>query len=145
MRRSVKKTLLRCAAAITFAVCILAAGSVFAHHSFSVEFDRNKPVTLKATITKMEWVNPHAWLFVDVKGPDGKVVNWAVEFGGANSLYRRGWRNEDLPAGAAVVITGHRARNGKPIAAAQDVQLANGKTLFAGSSGTGAPGDPGER
>ena len=141
-----EKPVLQRAAAIAFVVGMLSTtGPVFAHHSFSVEFDRTKPVTLKATITKMEWVNPHAWLFVDVKGPDGKVVNWAVEFGGANSLYRRGWRNEDLPAGAAVVITGHRARNGKPIAAAQDVQLANGKKLFAGSSGTGAPGDPGER
>ena len=141
-----KKALSHGAVASTVTIAMLfATGVVFAHHSFSVEFDRTKPVTLKATITKMEWVNPHAWLFVDVKGPDGKVVNWAIEFGGANSLYRRGWRNEDLPAGAAVTISGHRARNGKPIAAAQDVTLASGKKLFAGSSGTGAPGDPGER
>lgn len=140
------KRLLKRATAITFGVgLLLATGPVFAHHSFSVEFDRTKPVTLKGTITKMEWVNPHAWLFVDVKGPDGKVVSWALEFGGANSLYRRGWRREDLPTGAGVTVAGFRARNGKPIAAAQDVALANGKKLFAGSSGTGAPGDPGER
>ena len=117
------------------------ASSASAHHAFAAEFDANKPVNFKGTITKMEWVNPHAWLYIDVKGPDGKTVSWALEFGGANSLYKRGWRKEDLPSGTEVTVTGFRARNGKPIAAADDVVLTNGKKLFAGSSGTGAPGD----
>jgi hypothetical protein len=140
------KLLLQRAAAITFGACmLLATGPVFAHHSFSVEFDGQSPVTLKGTITKMEWVNPHAWLYVDVKGPDGKLVSWALEFGGVTSLYKRGWRKDDLPVGTEVTVEAFRARNGKPIAAAQDVKLANGKKLFAGSSGTGAPGDRDER
>ena len=120
---------------------LLATGPVFAHHSFSAEYDSQSPVTLKGTITKMQWVNPHAWLYIDVKGPDGKTVAWALEFGGANSLLKRGWRKDDLPAGAEVTVKGFKARNGKPIAAADDVQLTSGKKLFAGSSGTGAPGD----
>ncbi len=138
-----KKSVLPRAVAIAVWVSVLfTSGSVFAHHSFSAEYDGQKPVTLKGTITKMAWVNPHAWLYIDVKGPDGKSVSWALEFGGANSLYHRGWRTEDLPAGSEVTVAGFRARNGKPIAAVQDVTLANGKKLFAGSAaGQGAPGD----
>jgi hypothetical protein len=139
------KVWLQSAAAVTLGICLLIASRpVFAHHSFSVEFDGKKPVTLKGTITKMEWVNPHAWLYIDVKEPDGKVVNWALEFGGANSLYKRGWRRENLPVGTQVTVAAFRARNGKSIAAAQDVTLVSGKKLFAGSAGTGAPGDRGE-
>src|SRR5436190_23651964 len=105
---------------LVFALGVLAGGTVFAHHSFTAEYDSKGPVTLKGTITKMEWVNPHAWLYIDVKGPDGKTVSWALEFGGANSLYKRGWRREDLPAGTEVTVKGFRARNGKSIAAADD-------------------------
>ena len=137
-----KRRLLQGAGAITFGVgMLLATGPVFAHHSFSAEYDSQSPLTLKGTITKMEWVNPHAWLFIDVKGADGKVVNWALEFGGSNSLYKRGWRKEDLPVGLEVTVSGFKARNGKAIAAADDVVTVAGKKLFAGSSGTGAPGD----
>ena len=136
------KLLLQTAVAVTFGVgLLLTSGPVFAHHAFSAEFDPKKPVTLKGTITKMEWVNPHGWLHVDVKEPDGKVVNWALQFGGPNSLYKRGWRKEDLPVGLEVTVSGFKARNGKAIAAADDVVTAAGKKLFAGSSGTGAPGD----
>ena len=131
-----------CALVFTFGV--LAGGTVFAHHSFTAEYDSKAPVTLKGTISKMEWVNPHAWLYINVKGADGKTVSWALEFGGANSLYKRGWRRDDLPAGTEVTVKGFRARNGKPIAAADDVVTSAGKKLFAGSSGTGAPGDSDE-
>jgi hypothetical protein len=133
--------LCRRVAALAFTFGVLASGTVFAHHSFTAEFDSKGPVTLKGTITRMEWVNPHAWLYIDVKGADGKTVSWALEFGGANSLYKRGWRRDDLPAGTEVTVKGFRARNGKPIAAADDVTTSGGKKLFAGSSGTGAPGD----
>ena len=137
-----KKLLLKRATAITLGVgMLLAAGSVSAHHSFSVEFDESRPLTLTGKITRLEWVNPHAWLFIDVKGQDGQVVNWAVQFGGANSLLRRGWRSGDLPIGTSVSITGFGSKNGRPIVAADDVELDDGRQLFAGSPGTGAPSD----
>ena len=129
-------------ATLTIGVGLLMPKVVSAHHAFSSEYDANKQVTLKGTITKMEWVNPHGWLTIDVKEADGKVVSWAIEFGSPNALYRRGWRKEDLPAGAEVTVEGFRAKNGGPIANARNVTLANGKKLFAGTSGNGAPGDP---
>ena len=112
-----------------------------AHHSFAAEFDGTKPVTLKGTVTKMEWTNPHAWLHVDVKGPDGKVISWMVEGGAPNALLRRGWNKNSLVAGTAIVVQGFRARDGSNRASGGDLTLPDGTKLFIGSTGTGAPGD----
>ena len=111
----------------------------YAHHAFAAEYDALKPVTLKGSLTKLEWVNPHAWLHVDVKGDDGKVTNWAIEFGSPNALLRRGLRKTDFPEGLQVVINGYRAKNGAPTVNGTSVKLPDGRDLFTGSSGTGAP------
>jgi len=105
-----------------------------AHHSFSAEYDSKKPLTLTGTVTEMRWANPHAWIYIDIVGKDGKVEKWAWETGGANALYRRGWRKQDLVAGTVLVIDGFQARNGSRTANATSITFKDGKRLFAGSS-----------
>jgi hypothetical protein len=126
-------------------VMLAAAAPLVAHHSFAAEFDGSKPVTLTGTVTKMDWINPHAWLHMDVKGADGKVISWMVEGGAPNALLRRGWNKNSLPPGTVVIVQGFRARDGSNRANGRDVTLPDGKKLFIGSPGTGAPGDAGRR
>ena len=115
---------------------------VAAHHSFSAEYDFNKPLKLKGKVTEMKWANPHAWIYIDVVGTNGKVEKWAWETGGANALYRRGWRKEDLMAGTVLVIDGYQARDHSLLRAnGRNVTYPDGRKLFLGSSGTGAPTD----
>jgi hypothetical protein len=118
---------------------VVATGSVSGHHAFSSEFDAKKPVKLRGTVTKMEWINPHAWIHVDVKKEDGSVEKWMIEAGTPNTLFRRGFTKKSLQAGTEVLIDGYQARDGSLRANGRDLTLPNGETLFLGSSGTGAP------
>ena len=111
----------------------------WAHHAFSAEFDANKPVKLVGRVTKMEWINPHAWIHMDVKGDDGKMVSWAVELGPPNALLKRGWNKNSLPEGTQIIVDGYQYKDGEPRVNGRDLTFPDGKKLFAGSSGTGAP------
>jgi hypothetical protein len=120
---------------------LLSAMPGWTHHSFSAEFDINQPITLTGVLTKMDWVNPHGWIYIDVKQPDGTVVNWAVEAGGPTQLLRRGLRKTDFPAGIEVTVEGFRARSGQPIANGRSVTMKDGRNFFLGPEAgqAGAP------
>ena len=133
-----RKFFVACAAA---AIVAAAAPRAFAHHSFAAEFDANAPVTLHGTITKMEWINPHSWIHMDVKNPDGSVTEWMIEGGTPNTLFRRGFTREAVKTGMEITVEGYRAKGGANRANGRDLILKDGRRLFMGSSGTGAPID----
>ena len=118
---------------------LIAVAPAIAHHAFAAEYDANKPVTLKGKVTKFEWTNPHARFYVDVKDPDGTVVNWNLELASPNVLVRQGWTRQSLKIGDEITVTGSSAKDGSKMANARNVTLAGGKRVFAGSPA----GDPG--
>ena len=134
-----KRLALTCAG---LALAVLMAGvTALAHHAFSAEFDATKPVALRGKITRMEWINPHAWIHLEVTRDDGTVENWMIEAGPPGALVRRGWRRDSVLPGIEVLVEGYQAIDGALRANGRDVTFPDGTRLFAGSSGTGAPLD----
>ena len=127
--------------AVAGVALLTATTPLLAHHAFSAEFDAKAPVTLHGTVKQMDWVNPHSWIHLDVKNPDGTVTTWMIEGGTPNTLLRRGFTKNSLKAGTELTVEGYRAKDGTNRANGRDLILPGGKRLFLGSPGTGAPED----
>ena len=123
------------------ALLLLTPISLLAHHSFAAEYDQKQPITLKGTVTKVDWMNPHVYFYLDVTDGDGKVVHWACEAGNPNALARRGWKKDSLKAGDQVTIQAFRAKDASNTVNARTITLADGKKIFAGSADDGGPGE----
>ncbi|MEE2778229.1 MAG: DUF6152 family protein [Acidobacteriota bacterium] len=122
-------------------ILAVAALPVMAHHAFSAEFDADQPIHLKGTVTKMEWINPHSWVHIAVTKDDGQVENWMIEGGTPNTLFRRGFTKDSLAVGTEIVVDGYQAKDGSMKGNGRDLTFPDGRKLFLGSSGTGAPRD----
>jgi hypothetical protein len=127
------------AVAVAFSGLLISAMPSWAHHAFAAEFDAKRPVHFTGTITKVELINPHTWIHVDVKNPDGTVTNWMFEAGSPNVLLRRGLTKESIKPGTEVVVDGYQSKDGSNRANGRDITLPDGRKLFLGSSGTGSP------
>jgi len=131
----------RCTLGAFVVSATLSSALLSAHHAFSAEFDAKMPVTLQGVVTRIEMVNPHGWIYIDVKGTDGKIVNWAIETGGPNALARRGVKKGFLPIGEVVIVTGYRAKDMSMTAAGDQVRFLDGRSFsVGGSAGEGFPG-----
>ena len=126
---------------LTSALLLATAAALSAHHSFAAEFDANQPVQLRGTVVRVEWINPHTWIHLDVKKGDGSVERWMIEGGTPNTLLRRGLTKNSLPQGTEIMVDGYKAKNGTNRANGRDLTLTDGRKLFMGSSGIGAPSD----
>jgi hypothetical protein len=112
-----------------------------AHHAFAAEFDVNRPIKLRGIVTKMDWINPHSWIYLDVKGKDGKTVTWMIEGGSPNVLVRMGFSKDALPPGSEIVVEGFQAKDGSTRGVGKSLAFADGRKLFLGGSAPGANGE----
>ena len=127
--------------AVMLSALLLFSTAAWAHHSFAAEYDADKPAKIQGTVKKVEWINPHSWIHIDVKQPDGTTVRWMIEGGTPNTLLRNGLKRDSLPVGTEIIVDGYRAKDGTNKANGRDLTFPDGRKLFVGSSGTDAPRD----